>query len=160
MRVLTSFVTVFAVLVISACGGSDDTPTRTQVSPFATITATQGTNRIGIDPPRRRPPRSLRIKDIEVGTGPVAQHGDNVAVHYKGVNYRTGKVVAHTWPPTRPLQLRLGLTGWGDQWEKGIEGMRVGGRRELIARLPEGPVIDYVVDLVRVQPSRTAGAGD
>lgn len=152
MRILAPLAMVLAVFVIAACGGGDEAPTQPQASPFGTITVAEGTNRLEIDPPRRPPPRTLRIKDLRVGTGPVAHRGDRVAVYYKGVDYETGKRAADTWPPGRSLELRLGFTGWGDEWEEGIEGMRAGGRRELIVPFPEGRVTYYVVDLVRVRP--------
>lgn len=97
------------------------------------------------------------MRDIKVGSGPVAHRGDQVAVHYRSVDYKTGKMVSNTWPPSKPLIVRrLGFEGWGESWEEGIEGMRVGGRRELVIpkRLTgQGSTLDYVVDLEGVRPA-------
>ena len=99
---------------------------------FATITRGGDVSKFDIDPPERPSPKHLVIRDIEVGSGPVARRGDDIAIYYIGDYYGNGKPSVRTWPPGSPLEIRLGFEGWGDTWEEGIEGMRVGGLRELI----------------------------
>jgi len=103
------------------------------------------------------------MRDIEVGSGPLARRGDEVGIYYTSVNYRSGKKRFEEWPPPKqPYTLRLGLAGINDAWEEGIEGMRVGGRRELIIPshlLYRTGTVDYVVDLVRIYPAAEDARG-
>ncbi len=127
---------------------------------FAAITYPGGGRRPKpkIDPPDLSPPQRLVIKDIKVGTGPIAHRGDEVGVYYVAANYRTGREIFFRWPPlSQPWELRLGSGGSGEGFEAGIEGMRVDGRREVLvpARLMHGSgAADYVIDLVRVGPAK------
>ena len=127
---------------------------------FATISYAGGGKRPKpkIDPPNLPPPKRLLVRDIEVGTGPVARRGDEVGVYYIGTHYETGRETFLRWPPASPpWALRLGSGGSGEGFEAGIEGMRVGGRREVLipARLMYGNgAMDYVIDLVSVGPAK------
>jgi FKBP-type peptidyl-prolyl cis-trans isomerase len=106
----------------------------------------------------RPEPRKLVMEDLEVGSGPMAGHGDQVSVLYISSDYFTGEEEIRRWGSDPPLPFRLGLSGFSPGWEMGIEGMRVGGRRRLIIpsdlTLGEGPLI-YVVELVRVRKPPT-----
>jgi len=153
------FIAIAVMAAAFACWGCGEdevaTSSGTQTDRFATITDERDGSKPHIDPPNRPPPKQPLVRGIKVGSGPVAHRGDEVSVYYIGVNYRTGKRMYQTWPPPKsPYTLRLGFGGSGDAWEKGIEGMRVGGRRELIVPsrlLFRTGTIDYVVDLVRVE---------
>ena len=85
-----------------------------------------------IDFPSGEPPASLEITDIWEGDGAVAKRGDTVHVHYVGIAFSTGEEFDASWNRGDPLAFRLGggqvITGW----DQGIEGMRVGGRRQLV----------------------------
>ncbi len=85
-----------------------------------------------IDFPAGEPPASLEITDVWEGDGAVAKRGDMVHVHYVGVAFSTGEEFDASWNRGDPLAFRLGggqvITGW----DQGIEGMRVGGRRQLV----------------------------
>lgn len=130
---------------------------------LATISAGEGQRaKPEVDPPDRPPPREFLSRDIEVGTGPVARDGDELGVWYLGFDYETGKEVARTWPPAAAWPLQLGAGGSGDAFEKGIEGMRVGGRRELV--IPKrlmftGVPTIYVIELARVGPPPEESGG-
>jgi hypothetical protein len=162
MKMFLSIIGVLLLLVSPGCGSDESSSTRqgsatsAPVQAFATITYPQDKFGFKIVPSDRPPPKVLLVRDLERGEGRVARHGDRVAVYYKGVNYRSGKLQVHAWPPARPLIVRrLGYEGWGEGWEEGIEGMRESGRRELVIpqRLTEqGDALDYVVELVRVWP--------
>jgi peptidylprolyl isomerase len=54
------------------------------------------------------PPKRLAIRDIVTGTGPAAQPGDSVAVHYVGVSYSNGKQFDASWDRGQPFTFRLG----------------------------------------------------
>ena len=85
-----------------------------------------------VDFPGGNPPAELEITDIWEGSGPVANSGDTVQVHYVGVAYSTGEEFDASWDRDGPLQFRLGAGQVIAGWDQGVLGMRVGGRRQLI----------------------------
>lgn len=74
----------------------------------------------------------LEITDIWEGAGPVANAGDLVEVHYVGVAYSSGEEFDASWDRGGPLQFRLGAGQVIAGWDQGVQGMKVGGRRQLI----------------------------
>ncbi|MCX4678388.1 FKBP-type peptidyl-prolyl cis-trans isomerase [Streptomyces sp. NBC_01433] len=84
-----------------------------------------------IDFPGGEPPVDLRIKDIWEGDGPVAKAGDSVSVHYVGVAFSTGEEFDASWNRGTPLRFQLGAGQVISGWDQGVQGMKVGGRREL-----------------------------
>ncbi len=127
-----------------------------QEGPFSAITGGNGDHRPKFDPPDRLSPKVLRTRDLVVGTGRAARRGDEVGVYYAGAIYKTGRSRYEGWPPaSSPVTFQLGFGLYEDAWERGIEGMRVGGSREMIvpARLLAGsPTLDYVIKLVTLEP--------
>jgi peptidylprolyl isomerase len=89
-----------------------------------------------VDFPGGEPPTELEISDIWEGDGAVAKAGDTVQVHYVGVAYSTGEEFDTSWSRGAPLEFRLGAGRVIAGWDQGIQGMRVGGRRQLI--IPPG----------------------
>jgi peptidylprolyl isomerase len=85
-----------------------------------------------VEVPKGPPPKELVVKDLEKGKGPGAKLGDEVTVEYVGVDYKTGKQFDASWDRGEPFTFELGTGGVIAGWEQGIEGMKVGGRRELI----------------------------
>jgi peptidylprolyl isomerase len=85
-----------------------------------------------IDFPGGEPPAELEITDIWEGDGAVAQAGDTVRVHYVGVAYSTGEEFDASWNRGDPLEFRLGAGQVIAGWDQGVQGMRVGGRRQLV----------------------------
>ncbi|HET7455553.1 MAG TPA: FKBP-type peptidyl-prolyl cis-trans isomerase [Solirubrobacterales bacterium] len=113
--------------------------------------------------PSGPPPKKLEIKDLEEGSGPEAKPGDEVTVHYVGVNYKTGKQFDASWDRGEPFTFKLGEGLVVPGWEEGIPGMKPGGRRELIIPpelgygyrrvegIPPGSTLVFVVDLISVE---------
>ncbi|HEX5594276.1 MAG TPA: FKBP-type peptidyl-prolyl cis-trans isomerase [Solirubrobacterales bacterium] len=109
--------------------------------------------------PSGPPPKKLEIKDLEEGTGPAAKAGDEVTVQYVGVNYKTGQQFDASWDRGEPFTFKLGEGLVIQGWEQGIEGMKAGGRRELIippqlgygsqstGTIPANETLVFVVDL-------------
>ena len=64
--------------------------------------------------------------------GSAARPGDLVKVHYVGVAYSTGEEFDASWNSGDPLQFRLGAGQVIAGWDQGVQGMKVGGRRQLI----------------------------
>ena len=58
--------------------------------------------------------------------------GDTVQVHYVGVAYSTGEEFDASWNRGEPLEFRLGTGRVIAGWDQGVQGMRVGGRRQLV----------------------------
>ncbi|MFH8466723.1 FKBP-type peptidyl-prolyl cis-trans isomerase [Streptomyces sp. NPDC017991] len=116
-----------------------------------------------IDFPGGEPPKDLDIKDIWEGDGPVAKAGDTVSVHYVGVAFSTGEEFDASWNRGTPLQFKLGVGQVIAGWDQGVQGMKVGGRRQLVipshlaygdrgagARIGPGETLIFVCDLVGV----------
>jgi peptidylprolyl isomerase len=89
-----------------------------------------------IDFPDGNPPADLEVTDIWVGDGPEAKPGDMVKVHYVGVAYSTGEEFDASWNRGEPLQFQLGVGRVIAGWDRGVQGMKVGGRRKLV--IPPG----------------------
>src|ERR1035441_8239670 len=85
-----------------------------------------------IDFPGGEPPAELQITDIGEGDGAAANAGDRVKVHYVGVAYSTGEEFDASWNRGDPLEFKLGVGQVITGWDQGVQGMRVGGRRQLI----------------------------
>ncbi|MEU9958297.1 FKBP-type peptidyl-prolyl cis-trans isomerase [Streptomyces sp. NPDC050982] len=117
-----------------------------------------------IDFPGGEPPADLEIKDIWEGDGPVAKAGDTVSVHYVGVAFSSGEEFDASWNRGTPLQFQLGVGQVIAGWDKGVQGMKVGGRRQLTipshlaygergaggGRIAPGEALIFVCDLVGV----------
>jgi peptidylprolyl isomerase len=114
-----------------------------------------------ITPPKAAAPTTLQTKEIVTGTGAEAKTGDAVTVNYVGALYSNGKVFDASWKRKETFPFTLGKGQVIPGWDKGIVGMKVGGRRELIipAELaygkagrppsipPNSPLI-FIVDLL------------
>jgi peptidylprolyl isomerase len=117
-----------------------------------------------IDFPGSPPPSDLVITDITEGDGAEATAGSTVVAHYVGVAHSSGEEFDASYNRGDPLSFQLGVGQVISGWDQGIQGMKVGGRRQLVipAHLAYGdrgapPVIGpgetliFVVDLVDVR---------
>ncbi|MBB6436429.1 FKBP-type peptidyl-prolyl cis-trans isomerase [Streptomyces candidus] len=84
-----------------------------------------------IDFPGGEAPKDLEIKEIWEGDGAVAKAGDYVKVHYVGVAFSTGEEFDASWNRGTPLEFQLGAGQVIAGWDQGVQGMKVGGRRQL-----------------------------
>ena len=85
-----------------------------------------------VDSPDGPPPTDLEISDLTVGSGAEASAGDQVQVHYVGVAYSTGDEFDASYNRGAPLDFKLGTGRVIAGWDRGVAGMRVGGRRRLV----------------------------
>ena len=121
----------------SAAPGVQQAPSggATQASvPKTTSTPTSGplSQKPTITVPTTPPPTTLQTKDLVTGTGKTAQAGSTITVNYVGVLYQNGKEFDSSWKRNQPFTTQLATGKVIDGWVKGIAGMKVGGRRELI----------------------------
>ena len=109
-------------------------------------------------------PDDLLIEDIVVGEGSVAESGATVVVHYVGVAASTGEEFDASWNRGDTFNFPLGAGYVIAGWDRGVAGMRVGGRRRLVIPahlgygdrgaggvIAPGETLIFVVDLVEVR---------
>ncbi|SFB73392.1 peptidylprolyl isomerase [Nocardioides terrae] len=78
------------------------------------------------------PPTDLVIKDITEGDGEEAVAGRTVSVHYVGVALSSGEEFDASYNRGAPFQFPLGAGRVIAGWDQGVQGMKVGGRRQLV----------------------------
>lgn len=72
----------------------------------------------------------LILEDLQVGTGDEAVAGRNVTVHYTGT-LTDGRKFDSSHDRGQPFVFPLGAGRVIQGWDRGVAGMRVGGRRKL-----------------------------
>ncbi|WUX49931.1 FKBP-type peptidyl-prolyl cis-trans isomerase (plasmid) [Streptomyces sp. NBC_01435] len=116
-----------------------------------------------IDLPEDDAPTELTTRDLVVGDGLEAKPGRVVQVHYVGVTFESGKEFDTSWDRGRPFKFAVGGGKVIKGWDRGIRGMKVGGRREIIVPprlgygnqspsplIPADSTLVFVVDLLSV----------
>ncbi|EWC60509.1 peptidylprolyl isomerase, FKBP-type [Actinokineospora spheciospongiae] len=117
-----------------------------------------------IDRPDGPPPADLVIEDITVGDGDEAKAGQVVSVHYAGVTFASGEEFDASWNRGEPFGFPLGAGRVIAGWDRGVQGMKVGGRRKLTIPphlgygdrgaggvIKPGETLIFVVDLLGVR---------
>jgi len=133
-----ALIALCAVLAFAGCGSSSDSSTGLSESTGATTESTSPEAAGGektkpkVTVPTGAPPKKLEVKELEEGSGAEAKAGDKVTVQYVGVNYKNGKEFDSSWSRNEPFPFTLGAGEVIPGWDQGVEGMKVGGRRELI----------------------------
>lgn len=151
-----------AALLLGACDpaqGPDEEPTVTEPTDAADL----GSKPDVAVPEDAAPPDELVVDDLVVGDGAEATPGSQVAVHYVGVSWSTGEQFDASWDRGRPFTFGLGAGQVIAGWDRGVEGMRVGGRRRLTIPpelgygdrgaggvIAPGETLVFVVDLLEV----------
>jgi peptidylprolyl isomerase len=77
-------------------------------------------------------PDDLLIEEVVVGTGEEAQIGRTAVVHYVGVGVTSGEQFDASWDRDEPFVFPLGAGYVIQGWDRGVVGMKVGGRRRLV----------------------------
>jgi len=106
-------------------------------------------------------PSGLKYMDWVVGKGDEAKKGDKVEVRYSGWFYNSGKRGDKFDSGTFPLTIGAGQVIKG--WDEGLQGMRLGGKRELIippdlaygqrghpAGIPPNATLNFEVELLKL----------
>ena len=156
-----------AALAVAGCGDDDSTTETTGTAGTTTEqsgSATAKKTKPKVTVPKGAPPKKLEIEDLTEGSGAEAKAGDGVTVQYVGVGYESGEEFDASWDRGEPFTFSLGAGEVIPGWDQGVEGMKVGGRRELTippdlaygeagsppAIGPEETLI-FVVDLLAVE---------
>ncbi|WDZ83033.1 FKBP-type peptidyl-prolyl cis-trans isomerase [Micromonospora cathayae] len=121
-------------------------------------------NKPEVGPIEGDPPADLVTEDITVGEGPEAEPGQFASVHYVGVAHSTGREFDASWNRGETFEFRLGGGQVIAGWDRGVVGMRVGGRRKLTIPphlgygsrgaggvIKPGETLVFVVDLLGVR---------
>jgi FKBP-type peptidyl-prolyl cis-trans isomerase len=83
-------------------------------------------------------PKSLQVKTLIKGTGAVVKKGQDLAVQYTGVIWRTGKVFDSSWSRNMPLTTVIGEGQVIKGWDTGLVGQTVGSRVLLVIPPADG----------------------
>ena len=108
-------------------------------------------------------PADLVVTDLVVGEGDEATAGKVVSVHYVGVSHSTGEQFDASWDRGETFEFPLGAGRVIAGWDRGVQGMKVGGRRHLVipahlgygnrgagSVIKPGETLLFVVDLLAV----------
>ena len=165
---------------VAGCGGSSDSSTGSTESSSSSEAGGSGEESGGssetetdasgektkptVTVPTEVSPKNFAIKELEEGSGAEAKKGDEVTVQYVGVGYDSEKEFDSSWSRNEPFTFTLGAGEVIKGWDQGVEGMKVGGRRELLipgelAYGPEGSppkigpneTLVFVIDLLSVK---------
>ncbi len=173
-RLALGAATLGTAALLAGCGSSGDSSTITVGNEnasanklvehvVAVTTPTSGplATEPKITPPKTPAPSTLQTKDLVVGTGTEAKTGASVTVNYVGALYSNGNVFDASWKRKEPFTFTLGKGQVIQGWDKGIVGMKVGGRRELIIpaelaygktgsppKIPPNSPLIFIVDLL------------
>ena len=104
----------------------------------------------------------LYYRDLTVGTGATLTSGKQVGVYYRG-SFPDGRQFDARQPPASAFSFSLGAGQVIPGWDEGLQGMKVGGSRQLIipsrlaygstgyGPIPPNTNLVFVVDAVSVQ---------
>ncbi|HMJ95461.1 MAG TPA: FKBP-type peptidyl-prolyl cis-trans isomerase, partial [Thermoleophilaceae bacterium] len=138
-RLVLIFIAAVAVLGATACGddngssdgaGQQSSATQTETAPSEDALKDTST-KPEIPKPTGIPPRKLVKQDIVKGKGPGAKAGDTVTVNYVGENFSSGFEFDSSWGSGQTFPVQLGAGSVIEGWDKGLVGIREGGRRML-----------------------------
>lgn len=111
--------------------------------------------------PASDPPKEVEVEDLVVGSGPGAARSNRIGIRFVSVN-QDGDEVYDNWTESEPpLRWGLGEAPYGAAFDKGLTGMKLGGRREV--RIPAGQAYQepgplyYVVELEELKPASSYG---
>ena len=132
---------VFVVDMVKSFANSAGVP-GTQTSngggTLPTVTAGAAGKGPTITIPSTAAPKTLQVKTLIKGTGPVVKKGQYLVVQYTGVNYRTKKVFDSSWSRSEPFATVIGEGQVIPGWDTGLVGQTVGSRVLLVVPPADG----------------------
>ena len=133
MRNRTPWLAAMVGLALAGCqqtSTTENTPTTTGTAatsaPSSSAPATSGAT----EGQERTLAGGLKVTDIKVGSGPMAESGSTVAVHYTGW-LTDGTKFDSSLDRGQPISFAIGSGQVIRGWDEGLKGMRVGGKRKL-----------------------------
>jgi peptidylprolyl isomerase len=165
MKFLGLVVSICIALTVVACGDDDWAEVgkseaantdrgKSQVADADSEESKAANAKPSIQPPSGSPPKELVVEDVVEGWGPKAGPGDELKVRFVAVD-QAGKEVYNGWRKN-PFRFELGTGNFGTGWDKGLTGMKVGGRRELSIPADEAfeekEALYYVVEVLAIRP--------
>src|SRR5215213_6054316 len=173
LRAVLVVIAVVAVFGVTACGDDDGSSAgggdgqqrqqQTETTPPEEALKDTSTKPV-IPKPTGSPPRKLVKEDIVKGTGPGAKKGDTVVVHYVGMNFSNGHEFDASWDTGSPFPVQLGQGMVIAGWEKGLIGIKKGGRRMLTIPpelgygaqghppdIPPNETLVFVIDAISIE---------
>lgn len=173
----TALIALALTLGLTGCGGGDEeavgptpTPSTTSAPTGATSACPDGAPSTDLAkkpavhlPAGSTSPDTTTFTDVVLGTGAEAKDGSNVAVKYLGVLFSDCSEFDSSWSrgadETLPFRVGAGVI---PGFSKGVTGMKVGGRRQVVipaaegygdqggGPIPPGATLVFVIDLVTV----------
>jgi peptidylprolyl isomerase len=159
-----------------ACGGDDDSSsgdTTTVSGPQRSAKdvdvgdATNTKTKPSVGVPDGKPPKKLEKLDLVDGTGAPLKSGDKLKANYVGLAWSTGQEFDASWDRGETIDVEVGSGGVIPGWDRGLIGMRQGGRRLLVippdlayGAQGQSPTIGpnetlvFVIDAVKITPSK------
>jgi FKBP-type peptidyl-prolyl cis-trans isomerase FkpA len=150
VAVMMGIVALVAIMAMLSCAVSKDTSSGVTQN----TSISQGTSQRD---------SQLRIEDLSIGTGPEAKVGDRISVHYTGW-LADGAKFDSSRDRNEPFEFILGQGNVIEGWDKGVVGMKVGGKRKLVIPpqmaygergaggiIPPNAVLTFEVELLAVQ---------
>lgn len=151
-------------IAVAGCGGGSDSSSDSTKSSSAESSLTDTSKKPDVTVPTGISPEKFAYKDIVEGTGAAAKPGDKVTVQYVGVGFDSEKEFDSSWSRNEPFSFTLGGGEVIKGWDQGVEGMKVGGRRELVIpgelaygaagsppKIGPNETLIFVIDLLEVE---------
>lgn len=107
-------VIVFIVIIISIINAKNSNNPKT----MNTTTSNQGKS------------SKLKIEDLKIGRGVAVKSGDTILIHYRGT-LTNGTEFDSSYKRNEPFETAIGVGRVIEGWDKGVIGMKVGGKRKL-----------------------------
>jgi len=160
MRFRALLIPVAALGLLAACG---DDSTASDASTAAGAATTPQKPEVKLP---SKLPTELVVTDLTEGTGAAAVNGDTVVVNYVGVRSADGTEFDNSYDKGRSFPVTLGAGQVIEGWDKGLLGIKPGGRRQLDIPadlaygdnppstdvIQKGDALTFVVDAVAVIP--------
>ena len=163
---------VAAAIAVAGCGGDEATKTAeipagpapaAPPAPKASTNLKDTKSKPVVPKQTGAPPKKLVVKDIVVGKGRAAKKGDKLSMQYVGVLFDGGEQFDASWDNGSPFDFELGQGNVIKGWDKGLVGIKPGGRRELIIpaklgygkqgqppTIPPNAALVFIVDALKV----------
>lgn len=120
LRAVLTVGTVLALTAAAGCTKKENTGDTTGATTTSATTANTSGESV----------TDLKIEDLKPGTGAEAKSGQQVTVHYTGW-LTDGKKFDSSLDRGQPFKFMLGAGQVIQGWDKGVAGMKVGGKRKL-----------------------------